>query len=265
MLDPASFRDHTTYLPAGRNVRVDHDCGGGRTLKVEHKEDGYSAYCWRCSDHGWIPHPRPSLSERLAKLAAIRNEEYKDSSPVVLPQPMQPDPQQWPAVARVWLYKAGLSNDDITALGFYYCERTARVVMPVYDNGKLVYWQARGFDKARAKYINPNTNKDHLVARYGSGDVLVLTEDMLSAYKVGRVAEGWACMGTSLSDAMLARIASQNRPVLFMFDPDAAGMKARLAARSKLGAMGIPTRIVRLNKDPKLLSTQELHNAIYHQ
>jgi hypothetical protein len=38
------------------------------------------------------------------------------------------NPREWPLYARVWLYRAGLSNDDIRALGAYYVERLDRVV-----------------------------------------------------------------------------------------------------------------------------------------
>lgn len=241
---------------------MDHDCGGGRTLKVEHTDRGFSAYCWRCSDHGWIPHPQPSLSERLAALRVVREAELQDTASLVLPEPRQPDPQQWPAHARVWLYKAGLSNDDIESLGFYYCARTQRVVMPVYDHGKLVYWQARGFHKDHAKYINPIVPKDTLVARFGRGNTLVLTEDILSAYKVGRVTEAWSLMGTALTDGVATMIAATTKPVLIMLDPDKAGIKARGKIYKQLGTLGVPVSIARLPRDPKLLTTEEIRQCV---
>jgi len=258
MLDPASWKSHTDHLPPGRSERVDHDCGAGRTLKVTHKEDGFSAYCWRCSDHGWIPHPRMSLSERIAKLAAVRSVELEATASLDLPQPQQHDPQQWPAHARVWLYKAGLSNDDIMQLGFYYCERLERVVMPLYDNGVLVYWQARGFDTKHAKYINPLVSKDKLAAKFGSGPTLVLTEDILSAYRCSKVTQAWSIMGTSISDGLANMIRAQNKPVIIMLDPDPAGIKGNIKARKQLSILGVDCRIVVPNKDPKLLPRKEL-------
>jgi DNA primase len=160
------------------------------------------------------------------------------------------------------LYKAGLSNDDIEALGFYYCERLQRVVMPVYHEGTLLYWQARGFNTARAKYINPIVPKDTLVARFGKGDTLVLTEDILSAHKVGKVTEAWALMGTALADGVANLIAAKGKPVLIMLDPDKAGVKARGKIYKQLGALGVDVRIARLARDPKLLTKEELSACV---
>lgn len=195
-------------------------------------------------------------------MTRVREAELHDTATVALPEPRQPNPQLWPAHARVWLYKAGLSNDDIEALGFYYCDRLQRVVMPVYHDGTLLYWQARGFNKDRAKYINPIVPKDTLVARFGKGDTLVLTEDILSAHKVGKVAEAWALMGTALTDGVANLIAARGKPVLIMLDPDKAGIKARGKIYKQLGALGVDVRIARLLKDPKLLTKEELSSCV---
>lgn len=195
-------------------------------------------------------------------MAKVREAERQDTAALTLPEPRQPDPQQWPAHARVWLYKAGLSNDDIETLGFYYCARTERVVMPLYQHGKLVYWQARGFKKEHAKYINPIVSRDSLVSNHGSGPTLVLTEDILSAHKVGKVTQAWAIMGTSISDGVAALIASQNKPVLIMLDPDAAGVRARGKLYKQLSSIGVQCRVLRPNKDPKLLTIEEIRQCV---
>lgn len=175
---------------------------------------------------------------------------------------MELNPQAWPLRARVWLYKAGFSNDDIEGLGFYYNQRMDRVVMPVRRDGEVVYWQARGFDKERAKYMNPNVDRSNLVARFGTGPVLVLTEDVLSAFRVSRVTEAWALMGTSVPDGVLATLSAESRPVALMLDPDAAGMRARSKLRRQLGAAGVAVHILTPRRDPKLLSTEEIQSCL---
>jgi hypothetical protein len=134
--------------------------------------------------------------------------------------------------------------------------------MPVREDGRLLYWQARGFDKARAKYINPPVDKASLIVRYGTGAVIVLTEDILSAVRVARVTEAWAVLGTSVSDGMLAALLQSRRPVLIMLDPDAAGQKARSKIRQQIAAAGGDVRIVRAPKDPKLLSKEDIECLI---
>jgi DNA primase len=143
-------------------------------------------------------------------------------------------------------------------LGFYYCERLERVVMPLYDNGQLVYWQARGFTTTHAKYINPIVSKDKLAAKYGSGPTLVLTEDILSAYRCSAVTQAWSIMGTSIPDGVATMIHAQHKPVIIMLDPDAAGIKGNIKARRQLSLLGVDCRIIVPPKDPKLLSRKEL-------
>lgn len=231
-------------------------------MRVDHREAGYHAYCWRCGEAGWIPHPTPSLAERVAALGRAREADRRATATVELPLPMTTNPQDWPLAARVWLYKAGMSNDDIEALGFYWNPRLERVVMPVSHAGRLAYWQARGFNPARPKYINPVVPKDHLVAAFGDGPVLVLTEDILSAYKVGKVTSAWSIMGTSASDAVLNTIVADGRPVVVCLDPDGAGRKGASKIRKALALFGVDVRIVHMRRDPKLLSTSEIQHEL---
>lgn len=268
MLDRHSWEQHTTQLPViGQSGRFDHDCGDGRVLKVAHAANGYTAWCFRCGEAGFIPHPAPSLSERLAALERSRNAEVRASSSVALPEPGLYNPQVgWPLIARVWLYKAGLSNDDIIRLGAYWHEPTQRVILPVYNNGELVYWQGR--DPAwkrgspRIKYINPPVDKTKLCAKYGSGPVIVLAEDILSAFRVSRVTEAWALLGTALAPGVLADLLQQARPVVTMFDPDAGGQKATTNITKRLRTLGVSVHEARVPRDPKYLTTQELTQCL---
>lgn len=158
-----------------------------------------------------------------------------------------------------------MSDDDIKALGFYYCPRIARVVMPVHQDGQLVYWQARGFDKQRAKYINPPVDRSRLVYKIGTGPVIALTEDILSAYKVGKVTEAWSIMGTRITDAVLAELAHQSKPVRLMLDPDGAGMKANRKGLQRLRMLGCDAQVLHVPKDPKLMSRTALHDLIFKE
>lgn len=258
MIDPASFVKYTVGLPLGRRVRVEHDCGPGRTLIVESKDEGYAAYCFRCSDHGFIPHPAPSLSERLAKLERERRVEAKASAQAGLPTPAVCNPQQWPDAARLWLYKVGLSNSDIERFGFYYHEAMRRVVLPVYDQGKPVCWQARALDGRQPKYLNPLVDRSNIAAKYGTGDSIVLTEDILSAARVSRVTEAWSVMGTKLPGGVAMQLVRTGKPVILMLDPDRAGQQGNIRMQRELQMLGIDTRIVVPRRDPKYLTREEL-------
>lgn len=262
MLDRATWEQHTKQLPKlGQSGRFDHGCGEGRVLKVTNGTEGFTAYCFRCGEPGFIPHPTPSLSERLARLEAQRIAEARVSSTVELPAPATCDPQLWPLMARVWLYKAGLSNDDIVRLGAYWHEPTQRVILPVYDNGKLIYWQGRDphwkRGSPRMKYINPPVDKTRLTAKYGSGPFIVLNEDILSAFRVSRVAEAWSLMGTALAAGVLADLIKQGKPVVVMLDPDSGGQNATTKIIRKLGNLGVPAYAAFPARDPKYLTKEE--------
>lgn len=259
MLDRNSWANYTESLPHGRRVRVNHDCGAGRTLIVEHKDDGYAAFCFRCNESGFIPHPPMSLSERLAKLEKVRMMEAQVQQQPTLPEPRECDPQQWPDAARLWLYKVGFSNDDIIRLGFYYNEPTHRVVLPVYDGDSVIYWQARALDGRQPKYLNPLVDRSRIAAKYGCGPVIAVTEDILSAARVARVTEAWSVMGTRLPDPVAVQLAAQAKPIILMLDPDKAGQSGNIKMQRLLQSMGCETRIVVPRRDPKYLTKGELY------
>ena len=265
MLDPRSWLDQAKTLDIGRSMRVDHDCGSGRTLKVDHKEHGWGAWCWRCNDDGWVPHPEESLAQRLARLTAVRAVEAEASRSVALPTPTEPDAALWPREARLWLYKIGMSNDDIKSAGYYYCKRLDRVVLPVCAKGSVVYWQARNLspNDGRPKYLNPLVDKSSFFARYGKGKEIVLTEDILSAWKVGTVSSGWSILGTSLSQSQLSLLLARQCPVSIWLDPDAAGRKAAAKIFKQLNAYGVDARVIRSDTDPKLLTREDIRRKLY--
>lgn len=269
MLDPKSWLDQAQAQPLGRKARVAHDCGAGTPLLVEHKDEGWSAWCHRCADKGWVPKPAPTLAERMALKAAQREADatmQRDPRP---PQPCNFIIESWPLQARVWLYKAGLFKTDIMQLGAYFHERSGRVVLPVMEDGKLVYWQGRnvglsGLDAP--KYINPQVDRRQLCPRYGSDDVIVLTEDILSAFRVGQVSEGWSLMGTKLHTPTLVRLIETGKPVLVWLDNDPAwnnpGQHAAGIVMRSLTNVGIRCANIVTDKDPKLHSRAEIKEVI---
>lgn len=262
MLDPVSWEQHAQRVQPGHKLRTEHDCGTGRVLLVANGDTGYSAWCFRCNDGGFIPHPAPSLSERLATLERTRNAEVRALSSVSLPEPAIVNPQLWPNKARLWLYKAGLSNDDIMRLGAYYHEPTGRVVLPVRRNNEVIYWQARSIDGRQPKYINPQIDKSHLCATYGTGPVIVLTEDILSAFRVSRVTEAWSLLGTAMAPGVFASLIAQGKPVVVMLDPDAGGRKATPSIVRKLGLHAVPVSVAVPRVDPKYLTKEETLSCI---
>lgn len=261
MLDPRSWTHYCKDVAPNQKRYFDHDCGSGRTLIVSNSDKGFSAWCFRCSDSGFSAHPEPDLATRLAQLSAKARADDAIRQYASLPAGVT-DPRAWPLAARVWLYKVGIGNSEIAELGALYSERMDRVVIPVYDNGELVYWQARGFTKGRPKWINPNIDKATVIPRYGTGTITVVTEDILSAFVVGKQAHAKCAMGTHLSDKLLAELLSERRPVAVWLDGDTAGLKGSHSALVQLRRWGIPSCRITTQQDPKELTDERIKHEL---
>jgi hypothetical protein len=227
---------------------------------VSHKPEGWGWSCFRCGEKDWVPRPAESLTEKLARLRRAQEvESYARVS--VTPPEGYTDPQTWPLEARVWLYQAGISNVEIQALRFVWSPRLQRVVLPVFNEiGEPVFWQARTLDKSNpCKYLSPSIDKRRLIAKYGDGPALVLTEDLLSAYRVSRAGyAGWSLLGTKLNDWTAAEIIKTGKPVLTWLDPDKAGQDNATKINRTLRAYGRDVTNIVSDKDPKLLSKEAI-------
>lgn len=256
-------------LPLGGQQRVSH-CGSDKSAVMYHKDEGWSLYCHRCGEPAFTPRPRESLSERLARIERQRSTEAQAASSIVPPMPPVTDPKEWPLGAKVWLYAAGFSNEDISNLGIYYHADTDRVVIPVVDeHGVLIYWQARAYDwtrrSTRPKYLNPKQVSAHMGVWFEGEGPRVLTEDYLSAYRVSKAGFATATlMGTKLSDKVLARLLTEGRQVLVWLDNDQGrymsnpGQEAAATIVAKLRSVGLSVGNVVGDKDPKKYSRREI-------
>lgn len=258
-----SWLHYAETLAVGGKGRFPHDCGPGHTLICNHSPDGWSGYCFRCDDKGFKSKPLPSLHERLALRDAVAQAEAALERDPTPPMPPNFDQASWPLEARVWLYKAALTTEDIESLGVYYHEESKRVVLPVLDNGDLIYWQARRiFGDKGAKYINPVVPRGSVVPRFGNGPVIVLTEDILSAVRCGMAAEAWSLMGVKLCPEVLSKIMADGRPVLVWLDPDPAGYDGAAKVSRTLSLAGVKHATVLSKKDPKFHSRAEVADYI---
>jgi len=268
VLDPAGWLAAAQELDEGKSQRLGHDCGLGDTLIVNHKPTGWAAYCHRCADKGWVPKPLPSLAEKAQRRAAQAAAERAVEADPRPPYPADFNVAGWPLAARVWLYKAALFDRDIADLGAYYNERLNRVILPVVEDGRVVYWQARSITGDGPKYLNPRVDRSSLVACYGEDDVIVLTEDILSAYRVGQVSQGWSLLGTKITTPVLARLLAEGKPVLVWLDDDHGrqfgnpGQAAAGKIMRSLTNVGIVCHKIVTSKDPKLLSRAEIKEVL---
>lgn len=266
MLSPASWVDAARSLAMGSKRRVNHDCGDGRTLSVRRDGAGLHAFCFRCNDSGWIPPEPEPLSVRLERIRRANEADNSASQGVALPEPRQRVWAEWPPACHLWLLKAGLCSADLPALGAYYHPPTNRVVLPVLSpSGGLLFWQARAVDGRQPKYLAPPVDKAQVIACYGKADTVTLTEDLLSAYKVGSVAEGWSMLGTSISKHILGALVQRGCKVNVWLDPDPPGQRAASKVLAQLRGAGVEARKILSKRDPKLIHRQDIKELLKWQ
>jgi DNA primase len=253
-------------LKLGGKGRAWHGCSGSSnspTLLISNDQDKWSGWCFRCHESVFEFKPKESFRERIERMRKQAQADEAISQSVALPRPINTDLETWPIEARMWLLKASVGRSNIKPLGAYHHAPTNRVVLPVIDAGRLLYWQARSIDGREPKYLGASIDKQHITARYGMGDP-VLTEDILSAYRVGEsgAGQGTAILGTSLNDKVLSQLIKQAKPVTVWLDPDGPGRDAARDIITRLDVVGLPHRQIITSRDPKLLSKGEITSLL---
>jgi DNA primase len=257
------WREWAATLEVGKSVRVQHTCADDRSMLVSRSDSGTSAYCFRCGKVGWLPPPVESTAEKVARIARQRAGDSSLPPTCVLPGPQEYDIDKWPEGAKIWIYKAGLSRADAGVLRLYWHHTSDRVVIPVLSaTGNGQFYVARAYQKGRApKYLCPTPKPKNLYASWGRAKAVCLTEDILSAIKIGMASGEAVCLfGTKISDYVMSRV--MTRHVLVMLDPDPPGQRGALRICAQLKAYGVPYTNIVLDRDPKLLSLAALKEKL---
>lgn len=253
----------------GQKRRVKHECGTDRIMLVSRDDTGYRAFCFRCNEPGFAPPPQESLTEKLARMERQRTADATIMRPE-LPEPREYVLDNWPAKCKLWLYKAGLGRDKIGELGAYYHQPSDRVVLPVMERGEPVFWQARACDDRIPKYLAPSADRTRVIPRYGSAPYVTLTEDILSAFKVGISGhEGWSLMGTRVGNHALSLLLRRGARVNVWMDNDIGpkftvnrGQIAAGKIGKQLRAAGLEVRNIISPRDPKLMHRDEIKELL---
>lgn len=260
-MEKQSWLPQAQALSRGKKARVSHDCRDDRSMIISAGDKGWAAHCFRCGS-AFEPYPTPTLAEQQAARAAQRGADEAARQSPTSPLPANLEPHTWPLKARVWLYKCGFTNPEIKEQGWYYHERTKRVVLPVVRDGRLLFWQARLIEGDGPKYLAPSVDRNNVAYRRGDGEFVVLTEDILSAAKVGRQAEAWSILGTKLTPGLLAELATRACPVVVWLDPDSAGRRGAAQIVRTLRSIGVPVSQAAGSADPKFLTNDTITAAL---
>lgn len=179
-----------------------------------------------------------------------------------------------PEIGLLFLLKAGVSADIASHYRFGWSEKMGRVVMPVYnESDTLRTTQSRAvYPDQKPKYMNKRNGDMQTVAFYSDDslllgdpltDCVVMTEDILSCIRVGRLNPCISTLGTNLSNALAVQsFMGFKGGVLIWYDGDEAGVKGANKAKKTLTMLGVQCTIIFTDKDPKEYNNAEIKGVL---
>lgn len=256
------------------NVKPCPFCKRGKQSFFIYDRGSYvDCYCFRCHKYAKLSDSKPSFSTSLQLATECRarikwRKNKRDNHFTPEPKtyyealPMREVWLPWdctselPTKARLWLLKYHITQEEIYRYNFQYSEQYKRLILPVYKDGRLVYWTGRYFGEEcdQPKYLNIKAEKNDVVFDVGpeSSPYLVLVEDILSAIAVGRAGyRAFALLGCQVQDSVLESMQRQCKQatVVLWLDQDKMGTSFKKAKR--LEVLGFQTKVVVTPLDPK--------------
>lgn len=235
---------------------------------VTRRRNGFSMWCHRCHTKYWIPVKSPSSSAILNELHK-RAADTKQSASVVtrkvtLPSDFTTD---IPASGLLWLRTYGVGEDEIRKYRFGYSPRLDRLILPVFRDGELVFWQGRNLssDTTRPKYMNVRSQRSDIVLFVNNHtSKVVLVEDILSCLAVARAGvSAVALLGSYVKMDLLRDVLVDTNIecIKVWLDPDKRQEACKYAKQLRaLGYSASP--VILAEQDPKTYKPLEVLHFI---
>lgn len=156
----------------------------------------------------------------------------------------------------IWLSKYEITQEEITEFNIGYSPRLNRLILPVYQDNKLIYWQGRNLGKVtkdNPKYLNiRNSGAKNVFFQRSipNSNMCVIVEDILSAIKVGRVCNSLALLGSYFPKEIYQSIIPQYDKILIWLDADKYHTAFK-AGQYISTFCNKAVKIIRTDKDPK--------------
>lgn len=258
------WEEQALKLQCGTRKRV-QCCKDDNSMLINHDLKGISCYCFRCGFSSFLPHGIQCIAE-----IARRNKEYLSGAVndwgINLPEDYTLDV---PPQVATWYMQYGISAELAREYKIGYTNDLNRIVLPVFsiDGSNLDALQMRAIhSQMRPKYLNPIGPKIS-GALFWAGkrnSTVVMTEDILSAIKVGRWYYAVSILGTNLTDSRITSFVNNGiTEVIIWLDGDQAGIKGRLQAMTKLSMRGIRCRYITTELDPKEYTKKDIMRYIH--
>lgn len=258
-MPPGSFRPSTDYSYLDHSRFLRHEpcpkCGSKDNLGVW--DDGHK-YCFGC---GYVQREKDSLTSIAKQLEGNNNNEN-------IPRDLHSDSfvSDIPGIAHSWLEKYGITPTEMQAYRLMWNTRTQSLVFPCFNpNGKLIFYQERYFgpNKDHPKYLTfgspdiPFATINNTL--YNSGGI-VLVEDFVSSFKVGRYITSGALTGSKIAPKAFKWLSGRFKQARLWLDMDKAAES--LVEASKLSGAIPDVRSIITHLDPKEYSNEVIFKTL---
>lgn len=229
-------------------------------LVVTRYEDGWVWFCHRCRQGG-----RKRLNSlapsRLLSFLQSTNLISKGPADVCLPKDYTVD---IPPAGLAWLYQYEINDAEILRYDIGYSPASHRVIFPVYQDGKLVFWIGRLVGQKptaeNPKYFSPVPKKDIYFTIDRDGPVVAIVEDIISAIKVARVCAVVAVIAAYVPDQLVFSLLKNYQTVALWLDYDKTQKMFKVVMRQQM--LGHDIFMVPTFKDPKCFPDNEIKSLI---
>lgn len=235
--------DRAAFMFDGDNVAYHcFNCGPGMNTKYEPHEDtrvskkmktvleafGVPDEEWQKVQLSAMAHRGEATKEEEKKIVSIEPKEIALPDHFYLLENAK-ETDKWAEIARYYLEERGvdpksypfmMSSVRKTDIGAKWAKR---VIIPIYKDKKLVFYQGRALVEMTKKYESPATPKDRVlygydrILDYNSTAPLYIVEGWFDAEAV----DGVAVLGNELSEAHIAWINRSRRQIVYV--PDKVG------------------------------------------
>jgi Zn ribbon nucleic-acid-binding protein len=178
-----------------------------------------------------------------------------------------------PKQGRDWLKKYYLTDKEIydnrigwSQTGWFLTKKEQQIapllILPVFADSQLVMWQGRNFGSVGPKYLTMGNKGvyDVIHGSRGMCDSVCITEDKVSAIKVGRYVDAMPAYGSSLNMEQMLHLSKGYDNLLIWLDHDKLRESHRLAKRA--GFMFKDVRVIDSHYDPKDYMDDEIKEFI---
>jgi len=256
--------------------REDHiDCGDTKgRLYTRKVNGGYVQYCHNCNFKTFIRDLNTSPTETVKNvmhtiITPDSKEDYVHAIrlPVDYKTISDNDLSAIPKEGLAWLYKYNITREEIIKYGIGYSERYKRLILPVFKEEELIYWQGRNLKKPtkeHPKYLNIRQSGAKSVFFKCKSLVLsrslVVVEDILSAIRCSHQCDSLALLGSYFPLEILKEFSPYERVYIYL---DSDKYKESIKASIKFHQLtGKEFKVIYQDKDPKDLTDEQLNKLI---